>query len=182
MNFNQMLEESKEHDKHFLDEILKKIEDGENTTFNYSFAFRLYQSIQENNEYKSEIDKYAELTIDSAMNDINENYKPAMAYRCMSSVYDYKKDKDKTLYCINKAIEIEPNDATNYLERANYLDKYGYRKRAEFDYAKAIELDPKMAEVINMKKSADKLTNSCKWLVWIIYIVSFLLVIGIILS
>jgi len=141
----------------FLNDTLEKIESGDKTTANYYYVFQHYESAQKKNEYKNEVEKYAKLTLDSAINNIdNFNTLPdyakediinkksiAQEYCYLSRIYDYYKNNKQKLYCINKAIELEPENGYFYLLRARYYsEKYDF-KNSELDYKKVIELGNK---------------------------------------
>jgi tetratricopeptide (TPR) repeat protein len=52
---------------------------------------------------------------------------------------------DKALDAINKAIELDPTVANNYINRGNAYDSLGNYKQAIADYDKAIELNAEFA-------------------------------------
>ena len=65
--------------------------------------------------------------------------------------YERKHMYDQAIEEINKAIEINPNDAIAYGMRGNaYLEKHQYDK-AVFDLNKAIQINPNLAEIYGLR-------------------------------
>ena len=135
-----------------LKEILDKIDGGETTTENYFSAFGLYRliGISEKHKFKQEIENYAHLTEKSAFKDIEKNINPAYAYYALSKISEYKKDKEVMMRYIDKAIELNPTESIYYATRGDYYKEMGKKDLADKDFDKACELEPEMANAINI--------------------------------
>jgi len=181
-DITEMIEEYYSDNKCELEDVLDKINNGETTTENYFKAFELYQQADDAKIFKSEIDKYAQLTIQSAMNDIDMDNNSPEAYIRMSAIFQYKKNNEKMLECINKAIELNPDEGDYYILRAQYYLRLGKKKYAELDYQKACEIDPELTETVNTMKRVDKLINEGKKHVVMVYVLIVVAVVAAIIS
>ena len=63
--------------------------------------------------------------------------------------YADKEDYDRAIADYDKALELDPKDATAYNNRGFTYDKKGDYDKAIADYNKALELDPKDATAYN---------------------------------
>jgi len=72
------------------------------------------------------------------------------AYRKLARVYKYTGNYENALTCLNKVIELEPKNPTNYYYRGDLIKKHDWQS-ALIDYHKAAELDPSfVAPYLNM--------------------------------
>lgn len=173
IDVEKLLEQHNQDLKKQLEEVLNKINAGETTTINYFRAFRCYKGLQN----KNEIEKYKNLTIESAQYDVNNGRgNIAQAYYVLSEM---SKDNNKKIIYISKAIDISPREADYYLTRAEYYDKMpGKRRFAEADYNKACELEPRLKEIIDIMKMANRTYNAT----WPFYLLMIILIVLIILD
>ncbi|MFT7587359.1 MAG: tetratricopeptide (TPR) repeat protein, partial [Cellvibrionaceae bacterium] len=63
--------------------------------------------------------------------------------------YDYLKDYERAIADYDRAIELNPEDATAYNNRGNSYSNQGDEERAIADYDRAIELNPEEATAYN---------------------------------
>ena len=167
---DDILNEYAQEQKKELDDVLAKIDAGERTTINYLEAYMCYYYMQEKNEYQAELEKYAELVMQIAREDIERNRDVASAYSSMAYIYKYSKNYEQAMYCINKAIELEPENADYYLVRGNFYKDIKKNSLAEADFAKAQELNPSLKETIEISKRADKLIKESRRINVLFYI------------
>ena len=82
--------------------------------------------------------------IDGCDSGLSENDKKKLTEYCTNGDANlYTGHYDKAIEEYNKAIEIDPNDASIYVNRGRAKQENGDYREAIKDYSKAIEVDPK---------------------------------------
>lgn len=120
----------------------------------YYSLYSNYKLIQKKSEYKEEIEKYKNI-IKQMMSDNSVTY-TAEEYSCLSYVYYDEKNYEKCFYYINLALEIEPNNADLYLLKGEFYRHIGKSKLSKIEYAKAININPELKNIIQHLIDADK--------------------------
>ena len=143
-----------------IEKIKYNINAGDATSENYYDLFVHLQILSyENKKLKLERDTCADNVIKAGLKEIHENNIQEYTFICMAQVYEYKKDDKKALYYYNRAIENFPNLANFYFLRGVFYLRRNKKQLAEIDLTKALELDEKLAEGIELIKSSIE-TNS----------------------
>lgn len=156
-----------------LSEYLKQIEAGDKSSEIYYCVFELYFELSD----KKMVEKYADLTMSAAREEISLNKNPENAYICMAKICEYRKDNKNMFFFINKAIEINPQSPDLYLVRAEFYKKTKNQKMAEKDYKAAIELDPSYEEYVTLLKSSQGVIDDSKKLLIQIYLFAIFMII-----
>jgi len=166
-----------EQDKQLQEEIQRlkyEINHGNDTAENYFNLYHSYKILSHGDKkYQELIDRYAQLTIEVAEREIANNTHTATTLIYLGSVYADKKNNEMAIKYYNAAIDKAPDLADAYFVRGEFYRKRGKKSLAKQDYDKAIELDPRMAEGIELMISSDKHIKEADNLRHTIYIVGF---------
>lgn len=153
MKFNETDKKLNEFYQEELDDILKRIENGEKTSKNYYSAYLMCSALKYDGSSDEEmVEKYANLAINSSREDIQMNRNVDKAYYQLAKIYYDKKDMQNVLFCVNKSIEINPEYGESYLLRAEVFKDMNQEAESKRDYEKAKELSPELSEYINVVK------------------------------
>ena len=145
-----------------LQYLLSRLESGEKTASNCYDVFFQYTMLEKYTNQEI-IDKYADLTMSVAREDIDRGYNPERAYYYMANVCEYRKDYKNMLLYINKAIELDPKSASFYYTRAEYYENINDTKNADLDYNRTLELDPSYADTIDFLKRCRSNLKDIEW-------------------
>ncbi len=158
MKFNETGKKLNDFYQKELEDIQQKINNGEKTSKNYFSAYLMCSALNiDGNSDKKMIEHFANLTITSSKEDIQMNRDVDKAYYQLAKIYYDKKEKTNGFFCINKAIELNPNSGESYMLRAKmYKDTGKNEIESRRDYDRAKELSPEYSECINMIKNLDR--------------------------
>ena len=141
-----------------VDEILKKAQTEDLSVEDYYNLYSNYEMLQENSEYKEQIEKYKELIKQKVLN--SSQNPSANDYECLGYVYFDEKNYDKAFEYIDKAINLDPTNGGLHYTKGRFYSRIKRKDYAEVEYSKAIELDPELKEVIELTDDTDKLTSN----------------------
>ena len=158
-----------------LQDVLKKIDDGEQTTSNYYEAYVWYGCINEKGEYDQEEDEFAQLARQAALKEIVDCTACANTYEILAQVSEHFNDQENMFRYINKAIELNPDKADNYLIRGDFYRKIGKHTEAQADYDKMRELDPERAKRMERHKKNIMMAKIFGFLLVVLTIIYFVI-------